>query len=108
MIQKFANRFAYLDTLIQKKSTGTPTELARKLGITERAWYKIRDELINDLNVPLAYDPQRQTYYYEQEGQLLFGFQRRLVNDDMEKLIGGQWLHRTRYSMTNSPIFLRY
>ncbi|MGF7218329.1 hypothetical protein GGR92_004506 [Spirosoma lacussanchae] len=63
--------------------------------ITERAWHKIRDELVNDLNLPLAYDPVRKTYYYTEEGQLVFGFQRKLNNSDMEKLEGGRKLQTT-------------
>ncbi len=89
MIDKLANRFHHLNTLIRKRATGTPKELAERLGITERAWYKIRDELIHDLNVPLAYDPQRQTYYYTEAGQFVFGFCRSLTTSDMEELEGG-------------------
>ncbi|PHK37184.1 hypothetical protein VF13_36780 [Nostoc linckia z16] len=45
MIQKLSNRFRFLDYLIRKRATGSPRELAQRLGITERAWHKIRDEL---------------------------------------------------------------
>lgn len=94
MIQKLVNRFTYLDALIRRGATGTPGQLAQRLGLTERAWYNLRDELINDLNVPIAYDADRQTYYYREEGQLLFQFQRKLTTDDMEKLEGGShWLN---------------
>ncbi len=89
MIQKVSNRFSYLNALICQCATGCPKELATRLGITERAWYKLRDELIHDLGVPIAYDPQRQTYYYTEDGELLFQFRRRLTNDDMQKLEGG-------------------
>lgn len=92
MIQKLANRFHHLDSLIRKRATGTPGELAERLGITERAWHKIRDELVNDLNLPLAYDPHCKTYYYTEEGQLVFEFRKKLTNDDMEKLEGGHFV----------------
>lgn len=93
VIQKLANRFRFLDSLISKGATGSPKELAERLGITERAWHKIRDELVNDLNLPLAYDPIRKTYYYTEAGQLVFEFRRKLTTDDMEKLEGGRWVH---------------
>lgn len=93
MIQKLVNRFTYLDALLKKRATGTPCQLAERLGLTERAWYKLRDELVNDLDVPIAYDPHAQTYYYREEGQLLFAFQRKLTTDNMEKLEGGRWLY---------------
>ena len=85
MIQKLVNRFSYLDALIRKRATGCPKELAVRSGISERAWYKIRDELVNDLNVPLAYDSYGKTYYYAEEGELVFRFQKRLDANDMEK-----------------------
>ncbi|MVM40916.1 hypothetical protein GO730_29860 [Spirosoma sp. HMF3257] len=53
MLQKLTNRFVYLDSLIRKRATGSPKELATRLGITERAWYNLRDELVNDLGLPL-------------------------------------------------------
>ena len=89
MIQKLANRFMYLDSLIRKRATGCPKELAKRLGISERTWFKIRDELVNELDLPLAYDQHRETYYYTEEGQLIFEFRRKLNVNDMEKLEGG-------------------
>lgn len=97
MIQKLSNRFSYLDALIRKRATGTPKELAKRLGLTERAWYKLRDELINDLGLPLAYDSQRKTYYYTEEGQLVFQFMRKLDTNQMEKLEGGRGLQMSHY-----------
>ena len=105
MIQKLANRFAYLDTLIRKRATGCPKELAKRLGITERAWFKIRDELVSELGLPLAYDPHRQTYYYTEEGQLVFQFMRKLDTDSMEKLEGG-WLQGTTRTINFSDFRL--
>ena len=81
MVQKLVNRFSYLDSLVRKRATGCPKELAQRLGITERAWYKIRDELVNDLNVPLAYDAYCRTYYYAEEGQLVFQFRKTTSTD---------------------------
>lgn len=91
MVQKLSNRFSYLDSLVRMQATGCPKKLAERLGITERAWYKIRDELINDLNVPLAYDSQRQTYYYTQRGQLIFRFQPATTNS-LEERESDLWL----------------
>lgn len=91
MVQKLANRFSYLDSLIRMRATGCPKKLAERLGITERAWYKIRDELVNDLNVPLAYDPQQQTYYYTQKGQLIFRFQP-ISSNSQEKQESNLWV----------------
>lgn len=95
MLQKLLNRFDYLNYLIRTRKTGTPRQLAEKLGISPRAWYNIRDELVNDLGVPLRYCAHRKTYYYEHDGDLIFEFRRRkLPDDDLEKLSGG-WQENT-------------
>ncbi|MGF7217380.1 hypothetical protein GGR92_003553 [Spirosoma lacussanchae] len=39
MIQKLANRFRFLDSLIRKRATGSPKELAQRLGITGPATF---------------------------------------------------------------------
>ncbi len=102
MIHKLLNRFSYLNALVQKRATGTPSELARKLGLSERGWYKLRDELVNDLGVPLAYDAHRQTYYYTHDGALVFQFRRKLDTDSMQQLEGG----RSRLSVCSPAYFM--
>lgn len=104
MLQKLTDRVNYLDSLIRRGATGTPVQLAEKLGISERTWYKLRDELVNDLNVPLAYCSIRKTYYYEQDGELLFQFCRRLNNNDMSKLEGGRLRDFTGWSLAGFGI----
>jgi hypothetical protein len=76
MILKLQHRFVYLNYLLKNKATGTPKELASKLGLTERAWYKLRDQLVNDLELPIAYCNERRSYYYTEEGSFEFGFRR--------------------------------
>ncbi len=88
MILKLQQRFEYLNRLLKMRATGTPKELAFKLGITERAWYKLRDQLVNDLELPIAYCPHRRSYYYTEEGSLEFGF-RKISNREKEQITGG-------------------
>ncbi len=80
MILKICQRLIYLDRLIKLKATGTPKELSQKLGVTERAWYKYRDELINGLNLPIVYCSFCRSYIYTEEGSFEIGF--RKINDD--------------------------
>lgn len=70
----------YLNHLIKQRATGSPKELSRKLCITERAWYKLRDELINDLNLPIDYCPHSRSYIYTEEGSFEIGFKKILPN----------------------------
>lgn len=88
MYTEFKNKLEHLDALICRKATGNPKELADKLGISERAWYRLRDFLTNDLQVPLSYCTKRKTYYYHREGNLMLGW-RPLREDQTGKISGG-------------------
>ena len=81
-------RLAYLDYLVRLKQTGTPKELAAKLGLSERGWYKFREELVEDLKWPLAYCSHRKTYYYTTEGSFVAGF-KPLSAEKKEQTRGG-------------------
>jgi hypothetical protein len=87
-IFKLTNRLQYLNHLISKKCTGTPTQLAEKLGLSERGWYKLRDELVNDLELPIEYCNYRKSYQYTQEGNFEIGF-KPLTDKQKENLSGG-------------------
>jgi transcriptional antiterminator len=43
--EKYVNRMQYLEELIEKERTGTPKELAKRLGISERMLYHYLDDL---------------------------------------------------------------
>lgn len=79
----------YLNHLIKQRATGSPKELSRKLCITERAWYKLRDELINDLNLPIDYCPHSRSYIYTEEGSFEIGF-KKILPDKAANLTGGK------------------
>jgi hypothetical protein len=89
MLFKLRQRLSYLNQLIKQRATGSPKELARKLGITERAWYKLRDELVNDLNLPIDYCPHSRSYIYTEEGSFEIGF-KKLPPDKAANLTGGK------------------
>ena len=76
MLWKIQQRLHYLDNLLTLQATGTPKELANKLRITERAWYNLRDELVQDLRIPIIYDTKQRSYVYAEKGYLKMGFQK--------------------------------
>ncbi len=88
-LTKLLQRLEYLDRLIRFKNTGTPTELAEKLGVSERTLYRMLEELRIDWKLPIAYDQDNQTYCYLEEGKLVIGFQRKLSFDEMARIKGG-------------------
>jgi hypothetical protein len=91
----------YLDQLIKQKATGSPKELAEKLGITERAWYKLRDELVNDLLTPIYYSQSKRSYVYTEEGSFEIGF-RKLPPEKTADLNGGSGASDTWFRVNPS------
>jgi len=89
MLFKLRQRLSYLNQLIKQRATGSPKELARKLCITERVWYKLRDELVNDLNLPIDYCPHSRSYIYTEEGSFEIGF-KKISPDTAANLTGGK------------------
>ncbi len=63
---------------INLKQTGTPKELAQKLGVSERMIYVYIDIIKNDFKAPVGYDKQLKTYYFKEEGVLNLNWQEKI------------------------------
>jgi predicted DNA-binding transcriptional regulator YafY len=55
-----------LDHLIRRKSTGTPAQLMKKLGISKATLYRRLDDL-KGRGASIAFDRERQSYVYPEE-----------------------------------------
>jgi predicted DNA-binding transcriptional regulator YafY len=66
-------RLKRLDQLIQLELTGRPTELAGKIGISERSIYDYL-KLMRQMGAPIKFSHERRSYYYEPAGRFLIGF----------------------------------
>jgi len=86
----YINRIERMDTLIRRKSTGPPKELAEKLNISERWLYIFLDELRSELDCPIKYDRRRRSYVYEVPGRVTIGFKSEMVNEELKKVSGGR------------------
>lgn len=73
-LHSYLNRIQRLDALIRQKRTGSPKELARKLGISERWLYNFLDEIKSELDCPIRYNRMKRSYVYEKPGKVLIGF----------------------------------
>lgn len=62
-----------VDGLIRRKATGTPTELATKLNVSERCVYDIIN-VMKSMNAPIYYCNIKGSYCYENEVDLVIGF----------------------------------
>ncbi|WP_459489886.1 hypothetical protein [Aquirufa sp. ROCK-SH2] len=96
MLWKIQQRLTYLNKLITLKSTGTPKELAIKLSITERSWYKLKAELVNDLHWPIGYDVNQRSYVYRENVCFEMGF-RKLPTDESSQLLGGKLIYPKQF-----------
>ena len=52
--------------LIRMKATGTPSQLAQRIGVSERNLYRIINDMRED-GFPILYNRDRGRYYYEKE-----------------------------------------
>lgn len=68
------------DDLITAKSTGTPRQMAQRLGLSERAWYYLLDQLRNDYGFPIIYCRFRRSYYYPDDASHWENFLQKYLN----------------------------
>ncbi len=67
-------RLQRIDELIRVKSTGTPGQLARKIGISERTIYEYL-KLMKSFGAPIKFSNYRKSYYYNEEGRFKIFFE---------------------------------
>jgi hypothetical protein len=63
-----------IDALVRRRATGTPDQMAQKLGIGRATWFEWLEQLRADLGLPIAYDTAARTYYYARPGHLICRF----------------------------------
>ena len=76
MQKDILQRLTRIDYLIRIKGTGTPVQLAEKLGMSERTVYEYLN-LMKEFGAPIKFDTYRQSYYYEEQG----GFNLRFISN---------------------------
>lgn len=72
--EKVIDKLIRLDQLIRMRATGTPSDLARRLDISESTLYQYLALMKRILNAPIKYDKTTKSYFYESVGYLNFGF----------------------------------
>ena len=75
--------------LIQQECTGTPSEFANKLNISERQLYNITDYL-KEIDAPIKYQRKTETYYYTTSFDLLINISVQvLISDEVRNIYAG-------------------
>ena len=59
------DRIKRLDSLIRHKATGSPEELADRMDVSRATIFRHLDDL-RSVGAPIAYEKDRQTYYYDE------------------------------------------
>jgi predicted DNA-binding transcriptional regulator YafY len=80
MQKEIFHRITRIDNLIRMKATGTPGQLAERLGVSERSVYEYIS-LMKELGAPIKFDSYRESYYYDEEGSFTISFFRAKEND---------------------------
>lgn len=76
-----------LDQLIRLKATGTPDELADRLGVSRRTVYNLI-QMLNDLGAEISYNKCRGSFQYDADIQ--FQFDLVITEPENKKVKGGQ------------------
>lgn len=74
-ITSYFSRLQRMDDLIRRKATGTPTEFAHRMDLSRSMLFKYL-EVIKELDGPVQYSSQLQTYYYSEQVELSLGYRR--------------------------------
>ncbi|EZH74896.1 hypothetical protein ATO12_09150 [Aquimarina atlantica] len=86
-----------IDRLIRLQATGTPVELASRLGMSRAQTYRIID-IMKELNAPITYDFTIQSFVYEESVGFKFGFYtKELDATEIRSVSGGNSFERLQY-----------
>lgn len=73
MTRDALTRLQRIDYLIQIKGTGTPTQLANRLGLSRRCVLNYLN-IMKEFGAPIKFCAARQSYYYDEEGFFKISF----------------------------------
>jgi biotin operon repressor len=88
MILQVKDQLERLHQLIKSGSTGSPAELAHRLGVTDRTVKKYISDL-RKLGARIEFCRYRSTYYYSKAVTFRFGYEPVVANDDNSMGNGG-------------------
>jgi len=83
-IHKIINQLEYLDRLLKMRNTGSPEELAGKLGISKSSWFELKKELETEFSLKIEYCKYQKTYQYAEPLEFIFGYFRQPTADSRQ------------------------
>lgn len=90
-IKKYFTLLQTLDFYIRRKATGNPDQFAKRIGVSRRSILRILRDL-KDLNIPIKFSKNRNSYYYTEDGKVkkeLFERTKPLTREELKSIKGG-------------------
>jgi len=81
-------RIQMLDKLVVNRRTGSPAELAKRLGVSRSQLYLII-EYLKDMGLIISYSRKINSFYYEENSRLSIEFHFKVISDEEGKIIYG-------------------
>jgi len=78
---KYISRILRINALVKLRATGSPRELAGKLGISERRVYEYINNM-KELGAPIAFSYYYNSYIYYIDGELVISFTTEQIEKD--------------------------
>ncbi|EAR15690.1 MULTISPECIES: DNA-binding protein [Robiginitalea] len=94
---KHIERLQRLHNLIKMECTGSPSEVAFRLGISERTVYYLIEQL-KDYEAKIGYDRSRKTYFYKDDFVLEVNFSICIgAHDHVMEILEGSYLKPKKF-----------
>lgn len=74
-------RLQVLHSLISQRKTGTPEQLAKRLGVSRSCLYNLIEEL-RVFQMPILYSRKIESFYYEKEVKFDLNLEIRIMNNE--------------------------
>lgn len=96
---KNLERLQQLHNLIDAETTGSPSELANKLNVSERLVYNLIEQL-KDLEAAICYSRKSKTYYYCEDFQLEVNISVTVMsNNELTEIFAGSYFLQENTSL---------
>ena len=99
---KQLERLRKANKLIQQQNTGSPTEFANRLHISERELYRIL-EYLKEIDAVISFSRTSNSYHYSEDFDLLVNVSVQvMVNEELKTVYAGNILLKENFE--NSPL----
>jgi len=102
-IINYFERIKRIDQFIRMQATGTPKELADKLGLSKSTVFEYI-YLMKEMNAPIEYDNFAKSYIYTKKGKFILEFElSELSDNELKNIDAGEILKKYSFFL-HSPI----